>query len=453
MSATIRPAGVRRTWAHPVFRLALIGYALSSAAVGVSIVVVSVALFRRGGTTGWATLGVVARVAPFVLLSAIAGAVADRHDQRRTLQLAFVAQALIAGLLAVSVTSAPLAAIVALGFAANALWTIAYPSMAALLPRTVDDAELVTANGLLSTVESLAWIAGPGVGGLLVTAVGMRPTIAAQAVLALAGLGFATRARRASRATTGGDAAFAPPADQHRGGVIDGIRAGVRAVRSTPAVHHPLALLLLANLVYGALQVLMLVAAWKRLGMSEGGYGALCAGLGAGAFAALVIVDRVGRVARADLALAGAVVLSGGPVALLAVTSVPVVGVLLLAFSGLGLVLTEVLALSILQRNVPTGRVAGVFGLLDSLTVGAMLVGSVLAGPAIALLGLEAALVVVGAFAPVVAVLGVPLLLRRRTASSLAATPPTSAAVVHEVEVIAGGSSPAAAVRNFVINR
>jgi predicted MFS family arabinose efflux permease len=440
--------GFRRALSNRVFRLELVGYALASASIGVGIVVVSVALFRRGGTTSWATLGVVARVAPFVMLSAITGTLAGRRDQRKVLQLAFAAQLVIAGLLAVSVASAPLAAIVLLGFAGNALWTVAYPTMASLLPRAVADDDLVAANGLLSTVESLAWIAGPGLGGLLVTAFGMRSTIAAQALLALAALAFATAARRAP----GAEPATSRDRAEGRESVLAGLRAGVRAVADAPTVHHPLALMVVANVVYGALQVLMLVAAWQLLGMSEGGYGALCAGLGAGAFAALLVVGRAGKARRSTLALSGAVLLSSMPLALLAITSAPFVGVVLLAFSGLGLVVTEVLALAVLQQQLPGDRVSSVFGLLDSVTVGSMLIGSVIAGPLIGWLGIEWALVVVGALIPLVAVVAVPRLLQRRSPTMAVGVAVAGAGDLREVEVIAGGSSPVAAVRNFTIN-
>jgi predicted MFS family arabinose efflux permease len=142
--------------------------------------------------------------------------------------------------------------------------------------------------------------------------------------------------------------------------------------------------------------------------------------------------------------LAGAVLLGGIPLALLAVASVPAVGIVLLALSGLGMVLTEVLALTAAQRHLPPDRIAGVFGLLDSSTVAAMLIGTLAAGSLISWIGLEAALVVVGAVMPVAAVLAVPTVARRRTARR---------AALDEVVVIAGGSSPGAAVRNAIINR
>ena len=436
--------GLRRALGQPTFRLEVLAYTLVSASMGIATVVVSVAMFRRGGTTAWATIGVVSRVAPFVLFSAFSGAIADRFDQRRVLQLAFFAQVLIAGALALTVSSAPLLLVALVGFVGQAAWTIAYPSMAALLPRTVDRDDLAAANGLLSTVESLAWIAGPGLGGLLITAAGMRPTIAVQAGLAIAGVVMGTIALRSSCRRPVESQAFVRAARGERERLLRSMRAGVQVVRETPVVHHPLALLLVSNVVYGAVQVLMLVVAWQRLGMSEGGYGALCAGLGAGAFVALLVVNRLAAHPRRELVLGGAVLLGGGPVALLAVADVPVIGIVLLGLSGLGLVITEVLALTAMQQHLPVDRMARVFGLLDSLTVGAMLLGSVAVAPLISSAGLEVALVVVGGLVPVVAVVAVPRLVRRRAGRTAATA---------ELQVIAGGSSPGAAVRNYVINR
>jgi predicted MFS family arabinose efflux permease len=440
--------GLRQALRRPLFRLELLAYTLVSASMGVATVVVSVAMFRRGGTTAWATVGVVSRIAPYVLFSTFSGALAGRFDQRRVLQAAFAVQVVVAGVLLATVQSAPLLVVAAIGFAGQTAWTIAYPSMAALLPSAVGRDDLTAANGLLSTVESLAWIAGPGLGGLVITAAGMRWTVVVQCLLALLGLVIATAAAR-------GEPVVMRRSSIARERLVDAVRDGIQAVRSTPAVLRPLVLLLVSNAVYGALQVLMLVVAWERLGMSEGGYGALCAGLGAGAFAALVTVGPAASLRRPNLVLASAVLLGGVPLALLAVASTPAVGVVLLALSGLGMVLTEVLALTAMQQSLPPERIAAVFGLLDSSTVAAMLAGTVAVGPLISVAGLETALVLVGAVMPLAAVLAVPQVERRRAARAtvLDETPGVLGIAFSEVHVIAGGSSPGAAVRNSVVNR
>jgi hypothetical protein len=67
---------------------------------------------------------------------------------------------------------------------------------------------------------------------------------------------------------------------------------------------------------------------------------------------------------------------------------------------------TDVLALTTLQRLIPSDRLARVFGILDSLLVGASVLGAALSAWLVGLIGIRATLVAIGV-APVVAVVGV----------------------------------------------
>jgi MFS family permease len=404
----------RSALAQPSFRLALVAYALTSAAVGMGGVVVSIALFQRGGSSTWATLGAVTRVAPFIVLSGISGAIAERHDLRRVLRFAFAVQVVFAVALAFAAGHAPLLVVAAVGMASHAAWTIAYPTISTLAPRLITTDDLAPASGLLSTVESLAWIAGPALGGLLITTAGFATTSIVQAGLATTGVAMSAllvhHHERPEREL--------PQHVAQREPLWTSVRAAFAAVVESSTVIVPLSLLLTSNMVYGAMQVLLVVAASERLGMSDGGYGALTAGLGLGAFASLFVVNRAARSLRPTRLLAASVIVSGLPVAMIALVDVPSIVIVLLAVSGLGVVLTEVLALTALQRNVSTERVARVFGVLDSLMVGAVLVGSTLASPLIEALGIRESLVLVGGLLPVVAVFAVPRLVRGREAAT-----------------------------------
>jgi MFS family permease len=407
----------RSALAHSSFTIALVAYALTSAAVGMGAVVVSVALYQRGGSAAWATLGAVTRVAPFIVLSSISGAVADRHDHRRVLRVAFAVQVLLAVVLAFGANHAPLLAVAGIGLASHAAWTIAYPTVASLVPRLMEADDLAPANGLLSTVESLAWIAGPGIGGLIITTAGFATASIVQACLAAAGVALTwVLIVRRSQNDTDRTLAY-PSAAKER--LLPSIRNAFATIVGSSAVIVPLSLLLTSNLIYGAVQVLLLVAATDRLGMSEGGYGALTAAWGAGAFAALLVINRAARSQRPTTVLAGSVVVSGLPVAVIAFIHVPAIVVVLLFISGVGMVLTDVLALTALQRNVPMEKVARVFGVLDSLMVGTMLVGSTLASPVISAIGIQASLVLLGGLLPVVAAFAAPRLAKGREAAAV----------------------------------
>jgi hypothetical protein len=55
---------------------------------------------------------------------------------------------------------------------------------------------------------------------------------------------------------------------------------------------------------------------------------------------------------------------------------------------------------TMLQRSLPSAVVARVFGVLDALVIGAILVGAAVTHPMIEVLGLETAVLVMGLFVP-----------------------------------------------------
>src|SRR6202012_563130 len=71
------------------------------------------------------------------------------------------------------------------------------------------------------------------------------------------------------------------------------------------------------SFVYGTLTVLLLLVA-ERLGLGDGGYGYLLAGLGLGGIAGATLAGRLGPLAGRRSTLAAALVLMAGPLPLLA---------------------------------------------------------------------------------------------------------------------------------------
>lgn len=389
MTSRTTTAGMRPLWT------ALVAYALASASLGIVGVVAAVVLYERSGSAAWATVGAAVRVVPFVALSAFAGVLATRRPARSILLAASCAVAAAgAGMVAVA-TAGPLVAVALVGFGAHAAWTVGYPSMASMVPRLVPPDGLASANGVMSTVESLAWIAGPGLGGAAIAVFGVRPAAAIGVACALAAAVIWTQVPAV------------PPMPAARTGVVRVIRDGVAHLRS-PSLRGVVALQLASNLVYGALSVLLVIAATDRLGFQQGGYGVLTAAMAAGSFVALVVVRRLGRMLRPVVPLAVSVLLAGMPIGVLALVQAPAPAIVLVAVSGLGAVLVEVMALTILQRELPTSALAPVLGLLDSVAIGTIALGAVAAGPLVATAGLERSLVIVGAVVPALAVLLLP---------------------------------------------
>jgi MFS family permease len=109
--------------------------------------------------------------APTVVLAGPAGLLADRHDPRRVLLLASLAQAAVAVALSTTTGTAPilvLAALLGIGFA------VAQPAEFALVPRVAGEARLAIANGRVETARYAGFAVGPLLGGLLAAAGGLQ---------------------------------------------------------------------------------------------------------------------------------------------------------------------------------------------------------------------------------------------------------------------------------------
>ncbi len=115
---------------------------------------------------------------------------------------------------------------------------------------------------------------------------------------------------------------------------------------------------------------------------------------------ALCTVVLVGR-RRLTPALAGGLLVTGVPLALLPLGAVPATAALLLALSGAGKSFFDVAAKTLLQRAVRDEVLARVFGVQESAMTAAIAVGAALAPLAVAAFGLSGALVLVGALLPV----------------------------------------------------
>ena len=115
-------------------------------------------------------------------------------------------------------------------------------------------------------------------------------------------------------------------------------------------------------------------------------------------------VALVGR-RRLTPSLAGGASLFGAPIGLVAIAPSAVSAPVLFAAAGAGRSVGDVSGRTLLQRISPNDVLSRVFGVLEGLTMLALVIGSVGAAILIEAYGVQAALVVVGAFLPVVILL------------------------------------------------
>ena len=324
------------------------------------------------------------------LLAPVAGAFADRLDRRQSMVRVNLVRFVLLGGLALAVAgdiaTLPMLYVVAVLLGIGE--TLFDTSAQSLLPAVVERDDLTRANSRLFAVELVAnTFIGPPLGGLLAAA-SLALALGLPAAAYLAGAGFLALMAGSFRA------AGAAPAGATR--LRDEIAEGTRFVWRHPVL-RPLAIMLgLQNMAFSAaFSVFVLFAvAPGPMGLSDAGYGVLTATLGIGSligsWQAVRVERRLGRVRTLVLSI----LLNGLTLLVPVVTALPVpIGASMLA-SGAGIVLWNVITVSLRQRITPDrllGRMNASYRLVGW---GSMPLGAALGGVLAEALGLRGAFLV-----------------------------------------------------------
>ncbi|MGD0105840.1 MAG: acyl-[ACP]--phospholipid O-acyltransferase [Rhodopila sp.] len=130
---------------------------------------VVLAIFKLGaGGAGLAALAGALFIAPYALLSATAGQLADRFDKSRLIQITKAAEILLMGAAACAFLSESVPALLAVLFGLGLQATMFGPLKYGILPDHLRDDELVAGNGLIEASTFIAILAGTVAGGALV---------------------------------------------------------------------------------------------------------------------------------------------------------------------------------------------------------------------------------------------------------------------------------------------
>ncbi len=358
----------------------------------------------------WLSATGAARMAPYVLLSWLAGACADRPGRTRLVRRSAVSRAvLLAGTVLLLGSGHVLAAVVSATLVV-ALGTPAFPAIAASLPRLTGDTG-GRATGLLVTIEVAAFTVGASVGGLVLAVVpGSR-----SAVVALTGLSFGLAVAGAvllygvrlpdSDATAG---------DPDRPSVAAGVAGCLRLLGRTGPASRAVVAVVAANAVIGLMDVALLPMAdgWWRSGPSAFGLATAALGLGAlgGPAAGRLLGLTAGRPGRA-------LFVTGLPLALTGVTPAAGWALVPLVVAGAASVQVETGSTAAIQRHIPDHLQGSALGIVDALMVGGGLLGAAAAPLLCQLGGAPGVIVVAGALTMAVSA----VLTRRATAPAVRA--------------------------------
>jgi len=288
---------------------------------------------------------------PTALLVFVAGQAADRYERKRVLQVCQFAEAITALFLAWGAYTGTLtvAEIFVATFVLGTAGAFESPATAALLPLIAPSGSLQRATALSSGSAQIATITGPAVGGL---AYAVSPGLPYGIMLAfwLCGVVFA------------GAIELLQPAKAKDPAAPNDVFAGVRFIRSNPAILGTISLDLFAVL-FGGVVALLPIYARDILQTGPLGLGILRAAPAVGALLTTAVLAQHAISRRVGLRMFQAVIVFGAATVVFAVSQWMWLSVLALAILGAADTVSVVIRFSLVQLATPDemrGRVGAV---------------------------------------------------------------------------------------------
>jgi MFS family permease len=372
------------------FRRLLAAQAVSQLGDWLYNVALLAVVFERTHSAAWLGATTAARVLPIVLLGPVAGMLGDRFDRRLIMIVSDLARVgAMLGLIAVVQAGLPIGFVPALAAFATAAAAPYPPCVAATIPRLLGRDELPAANSLRAAVGPLAIVAGPVLGALLVALGGPVQAIAVNAAtFAASAVLVALVPERAAFRPTG--TAEAEPS------LWAAVSLGARELLRRRDAARLVGADVLCSFCYGVESVVLVVIS-MRLGWHESGYGVLLGAIGVGGVLGTAAVGRLLRVAGRRRVLTGALLAVAVSLPLTAIAPLFGTVALLVLVNGAGSLVVEVCTETVLQEDLPDEVFARAYGFAFPVSIGGIALGSVIAAPLVAVLGLAGAMTIIGA--------------------------------------------------------
>jgi predicted MFS family arabinose efflux permease len=353
--------------------------------------------FEIGGAAAVGLVAIV-RWIPAAFASPFTGLLGDRYSRVKVMIGAdLIRVGAMVGSAAAIFFDGPPALVFGLAALTSVTATAFGPAKRAILPslaRTPD--ELTAANVASSTMSSVAVLAGPAVGGLVLAATSAEVVFLVNAAALLWSAVLIMRLKGGREK---------PPREHGSGvrAVVHELAEGFSAAFRDPALRLIILLNGVQTFAFGALLVFVVVLALELLELGDAGVGFLNSALGVGGLlGSVVAVALIGR-ARLGPAFALGLAFWGLPLAVVGLWPRVWPALALFAVIGTANTLFDVAGLTLMQRLAEERVLARVFGMLEGLSFLGIAVGGMVAPLLIALLGRQGALVATGLALPVVA--------------------------------------------------
>ena len=423
-SDTKKKHGFRAALAYPDFRWLVIGLSVSSIGSWAYNVALYVYVYEQTNSAGWAAATTIGRFVPSLIFGSYGGVIAERIERRKLLISLDLVSTVIMVTLGI-LTAADVTALIAIVLAGvtSMLGTIYYPATAAMTPQVVDESDLAGANAFESLIENVSVIAGPALGAavLAVSSVEIAFFVNAATFLFSAWCSSQIKTRSApSDVTEGGSA-----------GVLKQIGTGFKTIMSSSTAAILVGASVLASFFYGTDTVLFVVYSEEVLKIGPDGFGLLLAGLGVGGIIMSPFVDRLAGSPKLARIISLGLIVYTLPTALLLVIDAPAFAFGVQIIRGAGTLVVDVLAITALQRSLPSDMIARVFGVFMTLVLAAISLGALVTPLLLSATSLDTTLLVysVGVSGLVVVAYPRTRLVDREMTAKLAALAPRIAAL------------------------
>ena len=339
-------------------RLLIAGNVVSGMGTQAALVALPFQIYTQTGSAFLTGLLGLVELGPLVVMSLFGGALADRHDRRRLLladQFALVATASLLALGAF-LGSPPIAVLYLLGALLGGFGAVQNVIRSAIVPNVVPPEMVRSAIALNFGLFQLTYVVGPGLGGLVIGALGVGAAYTADAVSCLAMVAAAT--------------AMSPQPPRGRAEepvrVLRSIGEGLRFVRRNQALMGSFACDLVA-MTFGMPRALFPVLAVSVYGAGAEGAGLLYASVAAGATVMALTTGWLAHARRLGLLVIGAVAVWGAAIAAAGLAGSLWLAAALLAIAGGADSVSAVFRSAINQSVTPDhlrGRMSSVFSLV-----------------------------------------------------------------------------------------
>ncbi|HEX5940336.1 MAG TPA: MFS transporter [Dehalococcoidia bacterium] len=412
MQSANETGSLRTALRRPDYRYLASGLTISGIGDWLYSVALLVWVFNETDSAVLVGVASIFRILPTALFGAFAGEFAGRYNRRLVMVGSDLSRAVcMFGLAVIAGLSGPVGLGLAVVFLSTTLGTPYFPAVQATVPSLVREDELAPANALISSIETVSIVVGPAIGGLLLALGSEEPAFIINGFTFILSAALVSRIRSTEVAKV----------EQVEEPLFRRLGEGISAIRRSSDVSLLISIEFVNTITWGALFVLLVLVAEDLLGTGDAGTAFLYAALGLGGVGGAFFASRAAEYPRLGWTILAACVGFGLPLALLSLVEQPGIAYPLVATSGVAVIVLVVTTNTMLQRLLPLHLMARVFGVVDSLDVTGMLIGSLSVSLLVDLFGLEAALVIAGLIPPLAALALLPRLRGLNEASAIRA--------------------------------